>query len=386
MQMVLYDTFSVNIPIKNFKESKIRSANVTAQQELKESSYYAADEASSNAEYIDNIQTVEQRFKLSRSSKNENLVNDKTKHVIHGQDDTKENLDPVRSKMLSRNGTFDNSLVNDIGDTVTIHDSFCGETGNEIRLASSDTNLSALNRTICNKNVEDTVKDDIAFISNDRNQILHGSWEDVQQHKQVSVHDMTPARTEEKITRSFCKENNRIVHNVDFDFNIVKTNKNIEKILQDDITVSTNQHNKDNNIIIDNDYIDDPQTMLQNGYKHLASTNVTRPKLLNWNATRVSNIMFNEHSILNKQINKSNSEINQRLTFDENTVNRNSENNFKHNNSECCCKISIDLCRIQSLIDSKPELFVNQKCNVDKRRKYKSQLRPGRLYSTTGKI
>ncbi|EFN72517.1 G2/M phase-specific E3 ubiquitin-protein ligase [Camponotus floridanus] len=364
VQMVLYDTFSVNIPIKNSKESKIRSANVTAQQELKESSYYAADEASSNAEYIDDIQTVEQQFKFSRSSKNENLVNDKTKYVIHGQDDTKENLDPIRSKMLSRNSTYNNSLVNDSGDTVTIHDSFCGETGNEIRLASSDTNLSALNRTICNKNVEDTVKDDIAFVSNDRNKILHGSWQDVQQHKQVSVQDMTPPCTEEKFVR-FYKENNRIVHNIDFDFNIVKTNKNIEKILQDDMTVSTNQH-KDNNII-DNDYIDDSQTMLQNGYKHLACTNVTRPKL--------SNIMFNEHSILNKQINKSDSEINQRLTFDENTVNRNSENNFKHNNSECCCKISIDLCRIQSLIDSKPELFVNQKCNVDdKWCKYKSQL------------
>ncbi|XP_025268899.1 uncharacterized protein LOC105259473 [Camponotus floridanus] len=365
VQMVLYDTFSVNIPIKNSKESKIRSANVTAQQELKESSYYATDEASSNAEYIDDIQTVEQQFKFSRSSKNENLVNDKTKYVIHGQDDTKENLDPIRSKMLSRNSTYNNSLVNDSGDTVTIHDSFCGETGNEIRLASSDTNLSALNRTICNKNVEDTVKDDIAFVSNDRNKILHGSWQDVQQHKQVSVQDMTPPCTEEKFVR-FYKENNRIVHNIDFDFNIVKTNKNIEKILQDDMTVSTNQHNKDNNII-DNDYIDDSQTMLQNGYKHLACTNVTRPKL--------SNIMFNEHSILNKQINKSDSEINQRLTFDENTVNRNSENNFKHNNSECCCKISIDLCRIQSLIDSKPELFVNQKCNVDdKWCKYKSQL------------
>lgn len=371
MQMVLYDTFSVNIPIKNSKESKIRSANVTAQQELKESSYYAADEASFNAEYIDDIRTVEQRFKFSRSSKNENLVNDKTKYVIHGQDDTKENLDPVRSKILSRNSTFDNSLVNDSGDTVTIHDSFCGETANEIRLASSDTNLSALNRTICNKNVEDTVKDDVALVSNDRNQILHGSWEDVQQHKQVSVHDMTPPRTEEKFVR-FCKENNRIVHNIDFDFNIVKTNKNIEKILQDDMTVSTNQHNKDNNII-DNDYIDDSQTMLQNGSKHLASTNVTRPKLLNWNDIRVSNIMFDEHSILNKQINKSDSEINQRLTFDENTVNRNNENNF--NNSECCCKINIDLCRIQSLIDSKPELFVNQKRNIDdKRCKYKSQI------------
>lgn len=359
--MVLYDTFSVNIPIKNSKESKIRSANVTAQQEPKESSYYVADEASSNAEYIDGIQIAE-RFKFFRSSKDENLFNDKTKYVIHGQDDTKENLDPVRSKMLSRNGTFDNSLVNDIGDTVTIHNSFCGETGNEIRLASSDTNLSALNRTICNKNVEDSVKDDIAFVSNDRNQTLHGNWEDVQQHKQVSVHDMTPARTEEKIARSFCKETNRIIYNADFDFNIVKTNKNIEKILQDDITVSTNQHNKDNNKKIDNDYIDDSQTILQNGCKHLASTNFTKSKLLNWNTIRVSNIMFNEYSILNKQIDKSDSEIIQRLTFDENTVNCNSENNFRHNNSEGCCKISIDLCRIQSLIDSKPELFVNKKC------------------------
>lgn len=370
--MVLYDTFSVHIPIKNSKESKIRSVNVIAQQEPKELSYYAVDEVSSNAEYVDDIQTVERFVKFSRSSKNENLVNDKTKYIVHGQDDTKENLDPVRSRMLSRNGTFDNSLVTDIEDTVTIHDSFC-ETDNEIHLVSSDTNLSTLNQTICNKNVEDSMKDDVAFVSNDRNQTLHASWEDIQQHKQISVHDVTPARTEEKIARSFCKETNRIVRNVDF--NIVKTNKNIEKILQDDITVSTNQHNRDSNKKIDNDYTDESQTMLRNSCKYLASANVTKPKVLNWNATRVSNIMFNEHSILNKQIDKFDSEITQHLTFDENTVNRNSENNYRHNNSECCFKISIDLCRIQSLIDSKPELFVNQKYNVDdKRRKCKSQL------------
>lgn len=371
--MVLYDTFSVNIPIKNSNESKIRLVDVTAQQEPKELSCSAADEVSSNAEDVDDIQAVEQRFvKFFRSSKNENLVNDKTKYIVHSQDDTKENLDPIRSRMLSRNGTFDNSLVNDIGDTMTIHDSFC-ETDNEIRLISSNTNLNALNRTICNKNIEDSIKDDVAFVSNDCNQTLHISWEDVQQHKQISVHDVTPAPIEEKIARSFCKETNRIIHNVDF--NIVKTNKNIEKILQDDITVSTNQHNRDSNKKIDSDYTDESQTMLRNSYEYLANTNVTRPKVLNWNATRVSNIMFNEHSILNKQIDKFDSEITQHLTLNENTVNRNNENNYRHNKSECCFKISVDLCRIQSLIDSKPELFVNQKCNVDdKRHKCKNQL------------
>lgn len=362
--MVLYDTFSVNIPIKNSKESKIRSANLAAQRESKELSYHASGETSSSAEYIDNIQTAEQRFfKLFRSSKNENLIHDKTKYIVHGQDDTKENLDPDRSKMLSRNDTFDNSLVNDICDTMTVHDSFCDETDNEMYLVSSDTNLSTLHPTICNKNVEDSVMDGVTFVSNDRKQTLQVNWEDVQQHKQISIYDMTPASTEEKIARSFCKETSRIVHNVDFDFNIVKTNKNIEKILQDDITVSTNRHKRDNNRKIGNYCTDDSQTMLRNSYKHLDNTNVIKPKVANWSATRVSNIMFNEH-ILNRQIDTSSSvKFIRCLAFNENTVSRNSENNFRHNNSESFLKVSIDLCKIQSLIDSKPELFVNQKCN-----------------------
>lgn len=381
--MVLYDTFSVNIPINNSKESKIRSANIAAQRESKEWSHQARGEASSSVEYIDDIQTTEQRFvKFFRSSKNENhLINDKTKYIARGKDDAKENLDPVRSKMLSRNGTFDNNLVNDIDDTVTVHDSFCGETDNEMRLVSSDTNLSALNRTICNRNVEDSVIDDVAFVSSDRNQILQANWEDIQQHKQVSVYDIT--LTEEKTARSFCKETNKIVHNVDFDFNIVKMNKNIEKILQDDITVSTNRHNKDSNRKIGNDHTDDSQTTLRNSYKHLDSTNVVRLKVQNLSAARVSNIMFNEHSILNKQIDASDSAKFIRC-FDENNVNRNSENKFKYNNSkdsfkcnnsESCLKVSIDLCKIQNLIDSKPELFVNEECNIDdKRRKCTSRL------------
>lgn len=393
IQMVLYDTFSVNIPINNSKESKIRTANGAASRELKELSYHAKncpsarDEASSTIDYIDDLQTAEQRFvKFSRSLKNEtHLINDKTKYIARGKDDAKENLDPVRSKMLLRNSIFGNNLENDIDDTMTtVEDSFCGETDNEMRLVSSDTNLSTLNKTISNRNVEDNVIDDVAFVSNDRNQILQANWEDIQQHKQVPMYDiMTP--TEDKTTRSFYKETNRMVHNVDFDFNIVKTNKNIEKILQDDITISTNRHNRDSNRKIGNDHTDDSQTMLRNSYKHLDSTNVMRPKVQNLSATRISSILFNEHSILNKQINASYSVkfIRQCLTVDEkNNVNRNenniknnnSEDSFKCNNSEPGLKVSIDLYKIQNLIDSKPELFVNQKCNIHEQRKCTTQL------------
>lgn len=389
IQMVLYDTFSVNIPINNSKESNVRTVNGFASRELKELSYHAKncsnarDEASSSVDYIDDIQTAEQRFvKFSRSSKNENhLINDKTKYIACGKEDAKENLDPVRSKLLLRNGIFDNNLVNDIDDTMmTVQDSFCGETGNETRLVSSDTNLSTLNKTISNRNVEDSIVDDVTFVSNDRNQILQANWEDMQQHKQVSVYDIMTS-TEDKITRSFYKETNRTVHNVDFDFNIVKTNKNIEKILQDDITISINCHNRDSNRKIGNDHTDDSQTTLRNSYKHLDSTNVMRPKIQHLSATRISNILFNEHNILNKQIDSSYPVkfIRQCSTIDEkNNVNSNNENNiknnnsedsFKCNNSESCLKVSIDLHKIQKLIDSKPELFVNQKGNIDEQRK-----------------
>ncbi|XP_072748731.1 uncharacterized protein [Anoplolepis gracilipes] len=79
-----------------------------------------------------------------------------------------------------------------------------------------------------------------------------------------------------------------------------------------------------------------------------------------WSATHVSNNMFNEHNILNKQIDASDSiKFIRCLAFDKNTVNHNNENNFRHNDSESCLKVSIDLCKIQSLIDSKPELFVS---------------------------
>ena len=340
--MILYDTFSVNISMKNFKESK-RLVDVAASREAKEMSTIASREASCSSDYTDNI-TTERYF---RSLKNENFsINDKM-YIAHSRDDAKENLNPIRSKVLLHNDTLDNvNSTNNIDSAMNncfkVH-----ENDSEPCLVSSDTNVSVLNRTICNTNVDNIVP----LISNQGSRV---SLETVQRHKQASINSV---HIEERSrAQLFFKETNRIVHSVDFDLN-VNMNKNIEKISQNDITV---QHT-DNKI--GNDHTDDSPT-LQNGLKNLNSMNISS-KINNQNVTRVSNIRkFNEHSILSKQIDACNSKkFIQCIAFQENTVRRNGETRIKNN--EFCLKVSIDLCKIQNLIDSKPELFKNSKHNAN---------------------
>ncbi|KAG5322009.1 G2E3 ligase, partial [Acromyrmex heyeri] len=340
IEMILYDTFSVNISMKNLKESK-RLADVAASREVKKMSTIASREASCSSD-IDNITTERHICSL----KNENfLINDKM-YIAHSRDDAKENLNPIRSKVLSHNDTLDNVNTTTNIDSA-MNNCFKNENDNETCLVSSDTNISVLNRTICNTNV-DTI---VPLISNQGSRV---SLETVQQHKQTSIHSVISVHTEEKSrAQLFFKETNRIVHNVDFDLN-VNMNKNIEKISQNDITVLS-QHTDE----IGNDHTDDSPTS-QNGLKYLNSMNV-RSKINNRNVTRVSNIAkFNEHSILSKQIDACNSKkFIQCIAFQENTVRRNGETRIKNN--EFCLKVSIDLCKIQNLIDSKPELFKNPK-------------------------
>ncbi|XP_071568088.1 uncharacterized protein [Temnothorax nylanderi] len=369
IQMILYDAFSVNVPMKKPRESKNRSAT---SRKSKESSILASRKASCSSDYIDNIPAEGQRSdKLFRSSKNGSCsINDKStcaRYVAHGQDDTKENLDPIRSRMLSRSDTFDDvNPMNNVDDAVTMSDRFCGENNNETRLVSSDTNLSVVNETICNTNV-DSVTDGVTFVPNNCNQGLRVSLEGVQQHK-ASNHSRSaiPASAEDRPgARLFCKESNRIIHSVDFDLNVVNMNKNVEKVSQDDITVPTSRHVDGDRI--GNNHTDDSPT-LWNGYKPLDSTNVMRPKVNNRNIARVSNITrFNEHSILNKQIDACDSRKFIRCVgFQENTVRRNGETGAKNN--EFCLKVSVDLSKIQNLIDSKPELFENRKHNANDQR------------------
>lgn len=373
--MILYDTFSVNISMKNPKDGKSRSAGVAASREPKESSALASHEASCSSDDIDNISSERQRFeKFFRSSKNENsLINDKStcvKFLTHGQDDAKENLDPTRS-MLSRNGTLDNVIsMNNIDDTVTMSDRFCGETDSETHLVSSDTNLSILNRTICNTNI-DNVTDSVTLIPNDCKQNSRISLESVQ-HKSVSVRNVIPSPVEQRPrARLFCKETSR-VHSVNFDLNVVNMNKNIEKVSQDNVTIPTNQHTDVKRI--GNDHTDD-SPMLK--YDYLDSTNVMRPKINNRNVANITR--FNEHNILTKQIDTCNSRKFVRCTaFQKNTVRHNDETKIKSNNAEFCCKVSVDLCKIQNLIDSEPDLFKNREHDHanDQRRKRMSRL-PG---------
>jgi len=338
--MTLYDTFSVNISMKNPKESR----GAGAPREPKESTPFR--EASCSSDYIDNIPTEKQRSdKFFRSLKNDTYSSDKSTCAKCTRDDAKENLDPIRSKMLSHSGTDNVNPTNNVDNTVTINNHICNENDSEMRLVSSDTNLGILNRTICNTNV-DSVTDDV---TNNINQGTRVNIEGV--HKQASMRNAIPVREERTGARLFFKEPNRIVHSVDFDLNVTNKNKNIEKVSQNDI-VPTSQREGDRI-----DHTDD-SPMLRNGYKQLNGTNVMRPKINNRNIARVSR--FNEHSILNKQIDASDSKkFIECIAFQGNTVRHNNE--IRTKNNEFCLKVSVDLSKIQNLIDSKPELFENRK-------------------------
>lgn len=363
--MTLYDTFSVNIPIKKFpKENESRSAGMAASlRKSKESSILASREASCSSVHIDNIPTERQRCdKLFHSLKNEKcLINDKSTYVTRGQDDVKENLDPIKSRMLSRSGTLDDvNSTSNVDDTVTM--SFYGE--NET--VSSDTdNLSTLSQPICNTNIMDMECCGITRVANSCNQNVQVNLEDLQ--RKDCVRNATSVSVEERPgARLFCKETNRLIHNVDFDLNVVNTNKNVEKVSQNDIIVPTSQHSKDDRI--DNDHTDDSSPSW-NGYKAVDSTNIIKSKVNNRNIARgVSNITrFNEHNILNKQIDTCGSRKFIRcIAFQDNTVRYNGDTREKSN--DFCLKVSIDLCKIQNLIDSKPELFENRERDVNNQR------------------
>lgn len=363
VQMILYDTFSVNISMENPKESKNQSTGISTSWKSKESSILISREASCSSDYVDNISTERRFDKFFCSSKNENCsVSDKNtcvKYIVDGQDDVKENLDPIRSRMLLHNDTLDNVNLTNIDNAATMSNSLCAENNSETRLISSDTNLSVLNRTICNTNV-----DNVTDVPNSNNQGSRVNLEDVQQHR-VSARDTTLALTEERPgARLFCKNTNRIVHSADFHLDVVNMNKSVEKLSQD-IAVPTSQHTDSDRV--GNDHTDDSPT-LWNDYKSLDNTNVMKSKINNRNIARVSNITrFNEHTILYKQIDTCESRKFIRcIALQENNILHNGETRTKNN--EFCFKVSIDLCKIQNLIDSKPELFENREHNANDQR------------------
>jgi len=338
--MILYDTFSVNISIKNSKENKKRSATLISS---KECITRARREASSSKDYI-----VEQCIDKYRSFKNENcLINDK--HITCSNDDVKENLDPIRSK--THNDTFNNSnLMNDTDNTMIPNDYVC-ENDNEKQFISNDINLSTFNPKIYNMNT-DNVTDDIQSVCN---QISRTNFENVQQ---ISLSNIIP-KSKEGIAnndRSFCKKIDKIEYSVD-DLNVVNTNKSVERVSQNDITSFTNKY-VDDNREIRYDCIDNHSGLLND--KRFNNTDIIIPKEQDRDSIHIAKVTRDKYNILNKQIDKHNAESSiQCIAFYENYK---SKNNIK-SNVKSCFKISIDLCKIQNLIDTKPKLFIKQNHN-----------------------
>lgn len=373
VQMILYDTFSINIPAENHKESKIQLTAPRESRKLHTLVTSTQDKASSSSDCINDYTSAEQQDKFFSFLINDNhLISDKIIHIMPGHDDTKENLDPGRSKTISRNGKLNNvNLTNNVDDTAFVRN-VRSENDDDVRLSSNNTNLNTLNRTICNTNI-DNITDNIELASNDRSQDVWISLEDTQQYKQASAHNTMPSYTKEKISnvRLFHEDTNKMVHDLGC---FVNTNKNVEKLSQDNISVFANQYNVDKEIDSDNrnwhtiDY-----SKLWNSCKTLDIANTIMLKAQNnRRAASVSNITFNERNILNKQIDACDSGkfIHCTKFCDDNVNNTsNSENVFNCNNIKHCLKVSIDLCKIRNLIDSKPELFTKHKRNGDQRRK-----------------
>jgi len=337
-QMILYDTFSVNISMKNSKESKKRSATLTSSKEYITRARY---EASSSKDYIAE-QHIDKYF-----SKNENrLVNDK--RVTCSNDDVKENLDPVKSK--TRNDTFNNStLMNNADNTMTLNDSVC-ENDNEKRFTSNDTNLRTFNPRIYNTNTD--VTDDVQSVCN---QISRTNFENVQQ---ISLSNVISESKKETTNddQSFCKKTDKIECSVNLDDLNIVTNKSVKKVLEDDIIFFTNKH-VDDDREIRYDCIDDHSGLLND--KRFNDINVIIPKAQNRGAIvkNITKVTRDKYNILNKQIDKYNGNFIQCTAFHKNIENYNSKSNIK-SNVKSCLKISIDLCKIQNLIDTKPELFI----------------------------
>lgn len=342
--MILYDTFSVKISMDHSKKRKIRSSSLVAPnpKKLCTSTSRSRSEASSSFDCSDGASTAEQQRvdKVLRSTRSENyLINDKTKCITRGRDEAKENLDPIKSKTLLRR--FNNvNLTSEASDTL-IKSDVCDENDDEIRAISSD-NSSALNRTNCSMNV-DNVVNDVGFVTSDRNKNLRIN-EDVKQPNQTS----SAEKELNDGARPFCKET---IHN--FDLSVINANKNAEKVLHDNITVST----RENSHIVDDigDHTDDMLRLSNN--KH-ADSMAVRLKTQDQSLAQVSNV-FNEDSV-HKQIDAYDSRKFIRCrALNESFINRDRDN--RSNCSNDSFKVSIDLNKIQNLIDTKPELFSNEK-------------------------
>lgn len=329
--MILYDTFSVNISVENSAEDKIKLGIAT--QETRLITSQAQCEASSTSNQV-----------------NGNLLDDKTECIadmtaIVAHDDTKENLDPV-SRTVSHNTISDNiSLMNGVDDVDTMTDTWQCEHDTQTRIIPSD----ALGRVICNTSIDSNMGKDV-----NRSQSSRVDHRESIQRKSTSA-------TEESCWLPYI----RTIHNIDSDLNIARANKNVEKVLQNNVAVTMNRRvDKGSNSSLTTD--GSPASHSRNlsyatasyrrnsSYTNSYRTGVTRSHARDRNIVNVPNIIFNEHSISNKQIDAcDSSQLIQCMTFQENEY------------DDPTVRVSIELCKIQNLIDSKPELFASDQEDVD---------------------
>ncbi|EFN81878.1 G2/M phase-specific E3 ubiquitin-protein ligase [Harpegnathos saltator] len=305
------------------------------------------------------------------------LIEDRTEYtadamavVIH--DDAKENLDPV-SRTAPNTVTSSNiNLINANGVDAT-NDTWQNSSEHDAQtcLIRSNINSNALDRAICNTIIDNNTEKD-----NDRSQNSRVENREGVQRKQFVCNPSTP------VAESSWLSHRRTIYSINSDLNIVRTNKNVEKILQNNVTVMTNRHSDDSRTT-DNS----PTSHLHNfSYvrtnrrksksQHSDQTDVAKLQTQDQN---VPNIIFNEHSISNRQIGACNSSqlIHCMASCDD-------ENNYDYDDSNV--RVSIDLHKIQNLIDSKPELFLSDEEDNDsesnrRRRRCISRLRGANDYT-----
>lgn len=322
--MILYDTFSVNISVKSSVENSIGPWKV-ATQKLRLFTSQARCEASSSSDHIDDDSLASRR---STDNKTE-CIADATTVVAH--DDAKENLDPV-SRIVSHNVTSGNTSLTSVVDDAH---------------ATNDINSNTLGRAICNTSVDSNVgKDD------DRSQNSRVEHRESVQRKQPTS----------GVEESCWLPHKRTIHNIDSDLNIVRTNKSIEKILQNNVTVAANRRLDDKGSD-GSRATNDSQTLrsrnlsyitanhAKNNHAHSDRTGNTRSRTWGRGIASVPNIMFNERSISNKQIDAcDSSQLIRCVDFREDE---------KGYNDDSTIRVSIDLCKIQNVINPKLELLMS---------------------------
>lgn len=371
--MVLYDTFSVNIPVDNpAKDNKTRPGITAREPGRRPLTSQTRCQASAGLNHASG-DSLASRLTDDMAER----IVDATAVVAH--DDVKENLDPV-SRTVSRNVFPDNvSLVNGVDDEDATNDARRQrEHDAQTRLAPSDTNSNALDRAICHITVDNnTGKDD------NRNQDPQIDHRDGVQCKQTTMEDSgwLPYR--------------RTIHSIDSDLNIARMNNNVEKILHNNLTVATSQRvdsKETDSSRATGDSLTSRSHLPHVTANHRRSNNharsVSKSRNRNRNVANVPNITFNERSISNKQIDAcDSSQLIRCVAFRDDD----DEDSYVYNNDHTV-RVSIDLHKIQNLIESSPELFVSDNEDVDvdgdsndgrHRRKCISRLRVKDVYTQT---